>query len=139
MSDLEYGDATCPVCGTKHETTGRWAEGVRGVHRETPDDPPTFTPDDDGKCPACLALGGAPPESPCCKQGLYGHEGDEWSLACWGCDTVFPLDSIRAYALGLAVQRIVEESNAPLTYSDSLDFAAAILRESAKLGIRRKP
>ena len=62
------------------------------------------------ECPACVALGQAPPLSPCCGAKMHGSaENFEVGFTCGVCDIELDLDTIRIFALGLAVERIVTE------------------------------
>lgn len=151
MSDLIDYDEDPRLCGTIETECSRCGATCRVDARHAGRDgvqPVTRY------CRACEELGDEPPRSPCCgTHSLRGHQLHErMAWECEGCDTRYSLDVIRAYALGLAVERIVRESAASTTALDggslsvsgehyyatkaALERDALILRAAAKLGVR---
>jgi hypothetical protein len=123
----------CDRCGVKFTVDGRLHDAMRedGWQQE-------FQADS-LNCPACDELGQEPPKSPCCDAPMRGDDHGDFDCSC---DTAYPVDAIRAYALGLAVERIVkEERRAALNDEaapDAAVFANLIRRAAASLGIRSK-
>lgn len=119
----------CERCGVTFEAEGRLVDvRLAGIQISSQFEPNCLY------CPACDALGQAPPLSPCCSAKLGWLYENGPTFECQFCNATYSVDAIRAYALGLACERLLA-----VYRGDAAGITANLLRAAASLGIRGKP
>jgi hypothetical protein len=123
----------CESCGRRFDAEAREA-GTDGSGRPVQE---LVSPD----CPACVELGAKPPPCPCCGGKLIGQPGSTSELfvvpwfACEETDGGFPVDSIRTYVFGRAMEALLREHGDAAGSARRATTFKLILRKARELHV----